>query len=143
MKLNLDCVRSVLLCVEDNTELRKACCFVDTGLDESMEFVGETVKPNDYQLKLLADYSNDELIYHINYCIEAMLLSTSDLSTTYTIIIDNLTPKGHDFLANIRDNKIWSGVKDVSANVGANSLNAVMQIAANVITEIIKARFGL
>ena len=29
MRLNMDCVRDILLCVEENTGLRKSCLFVD------------------------------------------------------------------------------------------------------------------
>ena len=45
MRLNLDCIRDTLLCVEDNTGLRKFCIFVDIGLNESMEKAGMDIIP--------------------------------------------------------------------------------------------------
>lgn len=144
MKLNLDCVRQILLCVEDNTGLRKSCVFVDSGLEEAERIIGNSpTPPPDYQIELLKKFSNDELIYHINYCVEAELLSTSDSLGSYQTTISDLTPNGHSFLENIRDNKVWSGVKNIATKVGSKSLESVIQIASNVITELIKAQFGI
>lgn len=144
MRLNLDCVRQLLLCVEDNTGLREYCYFIDSGLEKSQILIGESpIPPPDYQSELLKKFDNDELVYHINYCIDAELLSTITPIGSYRIGIADLTPKGHDFLENIRDNKIWSGIKDVAAEVGSKSLESVRQIASVVIAQLIKSHFGL
>ena len=108
-----------------------------------MRMIGEPANILDYQQELLADFDNDELIYHVNYCVEAGLLKKSDLSRGEQIFISDLTPKGHEFLNNIREPKIWTGVKGVAAKIGAKSLSAVAQIAANAIKEIIKAQFAI
>ena len=97
----------------------------------------------DYQINLLKSFDNDELIYHVNYCVESGLLLTDSSFAPYQIIIKDLTPKGHDFLENIRDNKVWSGIKDVASKVGSKSLDSVIQISFNVITQLIKAQFGI
>lgn len=143
MRLDMDCVRDVLLCIEENTGLRKFCIFIDTGLTASAKFVGNATEPHDYQQMLLTKYDNDKLIYHVHYCIEADLLQQTNTSTPYKICIADLTPKGHSFIENVRDNKVWTGVKGIAAKVGSKSLDAVIQIASNVITELIKAQFGL
>lgn len=144
MKLNLDCIRQILLCVEENTGLREYCFFIDSGLEESETIIGNTpIPPPDYQSNLLNEFDNDELIYHINYCAESELLSMASSLGLYQIIIADLTPKGHNFLENIRDNKVWAGVKSVALKVGSKSLDSVIQIASNVITQIIRAQFGL
>ena len=142
LKLNLDCVRSILLCVEENTGLRNYCFFIDASLEKSQLIIGDNpISPASYQADLLKKYSNDELIYHINYCIEADLLSPGGPQGVYQIFIAKLTPKGHDFLENIRDNKVWAGVKSVSTKIGSKSLEAVIQIASNVISGLIKSQF--
>lgn len=51
MKINLDCVRDVMLCVEANTGLHQRCYFIDYALNSAQEFVGDlsprlTIKPN-------------------------------------------------------------------------------------------------
>lgn len=144
MKLNLDCVRQILLCVEENTGLRQYCFFIDSGLEEGVTMIGDTpIPPPDYQVNLLKKFANDELIYHINFCAEADLLSVDGSLGLYQTVIADLTPKGHDFLENIRDNKIWSGIKGVAEKVGSKSLDAIIQISSNVITQLIKTQFGL
>lgn len=143
MKLNLDCVRKILLYVEDNTGLRKHCFFIDSGLEKSELIIGnDPIPPPDYQEQLLKEFDNDTLIYHVNYCIEAGLLSTDQPIGTYCTTITDLTPKGHSFLENIRDSKIWSGVKSVASKVGVRSLESVIQIASSVLTQLIKNQFG-
>lgn len=144
MKLNLDCVRDVILCIEEHTGPRTRCVFVDTFKAESMQQMGmPTMKPADYQINLMEKYDIDEIMYHIKYCSEADLIVVVEGSSSYQQQIADLTPKGHDFLANVRDNKIWAGVKDVAGKVGSKSLDAVAQIASSIITTIIKSHFGL
>ena len=143
MKLNLDCVRNILLCIEDNAGLRQPCFFIDSGLEKSQIAIGRDPIPIPfYQAELLNHCNNDELIYHINYCIKANLL-TDTPHDAYQIIITDLTPHGHEFLENIRDNKIWSGVKDIATKVGSKSLDSVCLIASNVITQLIRAQFHI
>lgn len=143
MQLNLDCIRRILLCVENNTGLRKYCFFIDSNLEKAELLTGgRLIPPKDYQLELLHDFSNDELIYHVHYCIKADLLSTNSLSfDVYQIVITDLTPNGHRFLENIRDNKVWNNVKNIAEKVGSKSLDAVIQIASNVITGSITRLF--
>ena len=57
--------------------------------------------------------------------------------------VTGLTYKGHEFLENIRDYKIWTDIKSVAAKIGAKSRDAVFQIASNVVASLIKGHFGL
>mgnify|MGYP002958432843 FL=1 len=57
--------------------------------------------------------------------------------------IYDMTYAGHQFLANIRSDNIWKGTKAIASKIGSSSLDAITQIASNVITELIKAQFGL
>ena len=126
MKLNPDCVRDILLTVEETSNFGDIMSY-----DTSDEY------------PLLAKYTYDEFLYHVNQCKENGYFLTCKISSDGSIVmIGNLSPKAHDFLTNIRHNNIWNIVKDVSAKVGSNSLSAVAQIAAGVITEIIKMRIG-
>lgn len=144
MKLNLDCVRRILLCVENNTGVRKSCVFIDSGLEESELMIGNIpMSPFDYQAELLKEFNNDELIYHLNYCAEAELLSISSPPDQYATIVTNLTPKGHEFLANIRDDSFFNKVKDIGKEIGTNSLRDLTQIATACATAIIKAHFKI
>ena len=44
MRLNFDCVRDILLCVEENTDLRHLCVFVDIETYQQSNFSDEQSK---------------------------------------------------------------------------------------------------
>lgn len=128
MKLNPDCIRDILLTVEEYS-----------GFYHAVEY-----KYGDPHFERLNVYSQDEVAYHIQQCEKANLIhgvAFYDMGRKADIL--DLTPKGHEFLANIRESKIWNGVKEIAGKVGSSSLDAITQIASNVITELIKAQFGL
>lgn len=125
MRLNPDCTRDILLAVE---EICDTGHYFDSRLD-----IG----------KISGDYTKEEIAYHARQCNMAGMFFKfdSDLDGDWEVI--DLTPKGHEFLANIREDTIWNNVKTVSAKVGSKSLGAISQIASSVIAEIIKSQFGL
>ena len=144
MKLNLDCVRDILLCVEEHTGPRSRCVFVDTFQTESMRRMGlHTIEPADYQINLMEKYDIDEIMYHIKYCFEADLIVVVDGSSQYQQQIADLTPKGHDFLANIRNTSNWEKTKDVGKKVGAFGLNMAAKIAEGVATAYLNQQLKL
>ena len=142
MKLNMDCVRDILLCIEEHTGLRKFCCFVDLNFSETIEFLGIEKSLPDYQQELLKKYDNDTLIYHINYCIKADLIAPTQASNIYSITIQDLTVSGHNFLCNIRENQNWKTIKKIAGNVGSTSLSSLTAIASEVISNLIKTQFN-
>lgn len=122
MKLNPDCIRDILLTVEDVTSPHVFMNY-----------------PDEYPR--LSNYSQDEVIYHIKQC---------DMSGFFTKVswyigggcsIIDLTPDGHKFIADIRSDNVWNKTKDIAKNVGSFSLNTLSQIATNVITELISGKF--
>lgn len=143
MRLDIDCVRDLLLCIEENTGLRKVCSFIDCGLTESACYVGNESQPFDYQLPLDNKYKNDKLIYHLNYCVEDQLITRSDISTMYCIVISDLTPLGHQLLNNIRDDSIWGKVKNILSGFSSVSLPVVGNTAGQVLSIIIKHKLNL
>lgn len=125
MKLNLDCIRAILLKLE---ELPYGESY------SSVNFGG-----------LCSTYSQEDIDYSIKKLTEAHFIETdvSELSDeSYTYILD-ITYEGHQFLANIRDNTIWHNVKGISKKIGVNSVVALTQIAATVMSELVKNYFGL
>lgn len=125
MKLNLDCTRAILFAVEDVCDMKR---IFDSA--------------NDIPL-IKGGYSVEEILYHARQCNLAGMFHgyRADLGGNFEVI--DLSPRGHEFLANIREDNIWHKVKSISAEVGSRSLDAVSQIASLVITEIIKSQFGL
>lgn len=49
MRLNFDCVRDILLCVEENTDLRHICIFVDIETYQQSNFFDEQPDIQPYQ----------------------------------------------------------------------------------------------
>lgn len=89
-------------------------------------------------------YTKEEVIYHIRQCDLCGFLLNPSHSVNYDYYsASDLTPQGHEFLNNIRENNVWTGVKNVAAKVGTTSLSALVQISSGVITQLIKAQFGL
>ena len=117
MKLNPDCIRDILIDIEDTTTINTAWKY-------------DSHNPS----KRLLNYSQFEIAYHARYCYEANLIKDFSIGGN---------SEGHDFLSNIRENKIWNGVKIIAGKVGSSSLDALIQISTNVITELIKAQFGI
>lgn len=128
MKLNPDCIRDILLTVEEVTDF-------DTRLVYIM---------SDNQFSKLQKYTHQEIIYHIRQAEESdLIMGVSYPDSGEMCIICDLSPFGHEFLANIRKDNIWNNIKSISKQIGSTSLNALVQISSNVITEIIKAQFNL
>lgn len=128
MKLNPDCIRDILIVVE------------------SMEY------GTAYTLPRLSDqlpnYSTEELNYHCLKLMEAGFIEADSIDVPKSYLpqisrVYDLTFAGHQFLANVRSDNIWNGVKSVGLKIGSVSLEALTQIASNVITELVKAQFGL
>ena len=96
MKLDMDCVRDVLLEVEAKSGF---CRFVSF--------------PSGFDQDIRNRYSDDALRYHIDQCFSSGLLVALDpvhpwdmaMNTT----IKDLSPAGHEFLSNIRQDSL--GIK--------------------------------
>lgn len=128
MKLNPNCIRDILIAVEENT-----------GYNFYLDYPSERDK-----CPSLEPYADDEIRYHIYQCYKAGLIELNgreDLAGN--IGIQDLTPSGHSFLANIRSDNIWKDVKEISSKVGSSSLSALSQIATGVVSAIIKSQLGL
>ena len=143
MKLNIDCVRVVMLWAEAITTPTQLASYVNTDAvdsDDGFLYINadDRPMPNAAQKKLLEKYSNETLVYHLHYCIEAKLLTEFDSPDGNIIVIKDLTPLGHDFIGNIRHDPVFQKVKTVLNLLGVKSLEAATQASSLVVTEIIK-----
>ncbi len=143
MRIDPECLRDVLICVEENTGLRKACAFIDQGVSGRVDAaLGSRYEPAEYQKTLLEKHTNDKIIYHLRYCIQDELIVELNGSTSYRMLIADLTPKGHQFIAQIRDEKQWGAVKKGLAAVRNYSLAAIGAVAEGVTSASISAYFS-
>jgi len=120
MKLNPDCIRDILLTVEENVTLKRAIRipFGNTYL-------------------LLEKYPHDVVSYHIRQCQLSGLLYNVRPSTGGSFYIDDLSPAGHDFLSNIRADKNWDKAKSAAKKVGTESLSILVKLAGDIIWNLI------
>ena len=121
MKLNPDCIRHILLQMEKSP-------------------YGKTMYPEQLH-DALPNYSHDEIDYAILKIHEAGFINVTIepyLDGTIGIELHDITYNGHQFLDNVRSNKVWSATKKVANDIGSTSIQAITQIATGVITEIIK-----
>lgn len=82
------------------------------------------------------NFNSIEVVYHIQQCFNfGFLLEGRSSINVYTI--DDLTPKGHEFLANIRDIQNWNKTKEIAKKAGSISLDVLSQIASSVITNLL------
>ena len=125
MKLNPDCVRDLLIDVEENTDIHNSVIY---ALDSPMD-------------GRLARYSVDELEYHLEQCNLKGYFVGYRAYAGNEVEVDYLSPEGHAFLANIRSDNVWNRTKAVAGQLGTWSLDAISKIAVNVVSEIIKSRF--
>ncbi|WP_455630784.1 DUF2513 domain-containing protein [Megamonas sp.] len=143
MRLNMDCIRDILLCIEDLVTPTRLARFLDIDLLNATAqiFDDELPKTPPYQEKLLEKYTNEEIIYHLQYCLKDNLIELHTNSMSSDILVKDLTPKGHEFLANIRYNTVYEKTKQICKKLGVQSLSSFVQIAQNVTSEIIKSYF--
>lgn len=120
MKLDPDCIRDILLTVERHTTF------------------DNDVEPKDFSTDgLVQKYGKQKLLYHIRQAGESGLLSRVKFYMA-GFSIQDLTPSGHQFLADIRSDTNWNKTKKVAAKIGSTSLQTLISVASNVISDLIE-----
>lgn len=124
MKLNPDCVRDILLTVEDLT-----------GYNRSFTYPSK-------DCFRLQQYTSDEIMYHFCQCGKFDFIEIeSTIDDAFEI--HDLTPTGHEFLADIRNDSFFRKVKNICKELGLSSLKDISRIATNASALIIKSHFGI
>lgn len=111
MRLNPDCLRGVLLTVEEKC-----------GFNTPWEY-----ERDKFESEYLAELTHEEIIYHIKQADEANLIQgVHYYDGGDDILIFDLTPSGHEFLANIRNDTVW---KKVISKASGASLPILLEVA--------------
>lgn len=131
MKLKPDCVRDVLLYLEENltidlsrnnfnevklTQLRNEPSLRDRYTEEDIWYVVYNLKEIHFIEGRINDAGRDKMFY---------------------CEIQNITWAGHDFLNTIRPISIWEATKNNATKLGLTSMRALSGIAMNVANAII------
>lgn len=121
MRLDYDFIRQLLFVFEEK-------------LDGKTNFTYKNIED------WILDVDKGKLFYHVKYLADANYIQITDFSfSTGSSYIIDLTPKGHEFLNNIRDKNIWSKTKEAIGPFGSVAISAVSEVAAS----IIKAKLNL
>ena len=123
MKLNPDCVRDVLMALEGITDGRTSYTF------GSFEAFKENFS--------LAAYTADEVEYHLRQCDMNGFLSGAKFSTSGGFTVVDISPRAHEFLANIRSDTVYKATKERLGKIGVCSLKALVDVAKSVAAEVI------
>ncbi len=134
MRLNLDCIRDILLIIEEEQTMQK----IDQSiLGESGVMETGMVKPmydNQFLSHVkLQDYPSDDIFYSIKQLGESGLLDVDDSvlqgGRQFYEILD-ITPYGHEFISNLKSNTVWEKVKSIIKSVNGASLSVITKVAA-------------
>lgn len=135
MKLDLECIRAVMLTLEENLVFENdGECFWMKRL--SLERINA----------LLPAFSKEDIFYSIYNLEQAGYLAVAIQLTggggVYYCDVKDITYRGHEFLNSIRDEKRWAKVKSVADAVRDYSLAAISSIAEGATSAAITTYFS-
>ena len=132
MRLNPDCVRDILISIEQIADGSTGFSWWRIEDFRSQE-----------EFASLRAYSVEEVEYHVYQCKHHGFFIGAQLHSDGGFTVVDLSPTAHEFLANIRTDENWRRTKSVAQEVGSFSLSTLSGIAANVIAAIIKQQTGM
>lgn len=122
MKLDIECVRDVLIYIEENLEYNSTL---------TLSSIYDELAPR-YQ-KNQIDYTCIKLLEG-NY----MNLITKNVEgKVLPLAVSSLTFDGHQFLEKIRNPKVWNPTKRFAKNLGSISIQTLSQISSDIIAKMI------
>ena len=123
MRLNPDCIRDILLSVEKNATYSN---------DVSEETLYKELAPK---------YSQEEILYHVRQCEHSgLFLKVIHYFGGFTI--EDLSPYGHRFINDIRQDNNWKKTKDIAKKVGSFSLDVLKEVSAQLISNLVSSQFN-
>lgn len=136
MKLNHDCIRDVLLYLED------ALCFAEEDCAVKFQpiFFHELSSSEN-----LRSYPKEVVFYSIHNLKQAGYISASiryDLGIYDYCSVSDITFEGHQFLSQIRDDKRWAFIKSATSSIRDYSLAAISSVAEGVTSAAISSFFS-
>ena len=126
MKLNQDCIRDLLLYLEETLTLSST---LDIDCYSNKSFISK--------------YNIDDLRYATMKLVEGNFINADiqtfvDIDTPY-ISINSITYNGHKLLDNIRDNKVWAKTKTALSKIESVSIDIISETASKVLVSLINS----
>ena len=120
MKLNYDCIRDVLLTIEEIPNRKD-----------------ELILANFKSYKKLSKYNEDEIQYNALKLLQEKYVIGSKITgnnTTTVLSLSDLTWSGHELLNNIRSETVFNQTKEkIIKSVGSASLTIFQQLASAIV----------
>lgn len=123
MKLNHECVRSILLAIEEKHQYGKVL-----RLEEIL------------QSDRLSEFNEDEIKYVLIKLADAKYIEgTPQYGSNELIYFDcnGLTWSGHQFLDTIRDPEVWKKTKRIASKLTSVSITMLSSIGSQVLTKLL------
>ncbi len=130
MKLNYDCIRDSLLLLESIN-------YIEENSEGDIEF-NEVDISRIYES--LPQYNHEDIYYALFNLEQAGLISTSEFdaeNSVYMFCVNYITYSGHEFLERIKPLSVWNKTKGILSKVGAISVEIIIQVASNVLTNLL------
>ncbi len=125
MKLNVDCVRAVLLEIEKLP-------------------YGQDLRPTTLYSSLNA-FSKDDINYSITKLKEAgfieAVIAKSDDGSIFKFVVNDITWDGHQFLNNVRETSVWEKAKEIGGKIGSLSIPVLSDAASAFLSSLITSQF--
>lgn len=118
MRLNYDCIRSVLLYLEKAVTIDNDLKIVIVRVENIFEE--------------LPKYENNEILYSLSKLNEAGYINAQLRFASGSFVdgyVSGITYAGHDFLEKVRDNKTWTNVKSALSKVGSTGFMLIGEAA--------------
>lgn len=124
MKLNQDCLRDLMLELEDKL------------------FINTHIYTDEFRtLEIFNKYSDEDVYYSLKQLIKMGLINgaTKNQAATvqpYYIDVYDIEPKGHEFLNNVRDDNVWKETKKRISKFASVSIPVLQQVSTAVIQKM-------
>ena len=131
MKLNHDCIRAMLLTLEQELSYNESLIIQEIDLDQMCGF------------PLMANYSREDIAYSAEKMSEAGFISYSPRyadNSLYDAFFEDITYEGHQYLDAIRQDTIWNKIKLKMASSGGSLTFSLIQALG---IAFLKSQLGL
>lgn len=108
-------------------------------LEQANSYINDSV--------VVEGYTRDQVAYHLGLIVRAGYAegpqpryssSGSDPTIPLAVVVNRLSPAGHDFIAALRDDTVWAKVKERLAKVGGTaSLDIIGQVGASITKQML------
>ena len=133
VKLDYDCLRAVMLYVEKNQVFEIVQDFLGDG--ETSRLKPLSAKQMEIENDLARFYKPDIIFYS---CQQALLseLLVGECRSRDMLVVYDITPKGHEFLAALKNPTVWDQVKSSANKLGNVSLPILIKLGADIMMRL-------